>query len=448
MTTATADTGPSASGLGPFHRFFLALTQGSYPLFGAAIAAMIWANAFPHHYHDFWHAELTVSIGSHALTKSVAHWIDEALMALFFFLVGLEIKRELLVGGLSSPKQALLPIVAALGGMAVPALIFVGLNAGTDTIRGWGIPMATDIAFALAVLSLLGPRVPVGLKLFLSALAIADDLGAVLVIALFYTQSIQLAYLAAAGVLLAVLFAGNMLWVRWTPFYVFFGIALWLAVMGSGVHATVAGVLVALCIPARGKTDTDTFVQSVRRNLEIFECDAESCGRSILLNRNHLNAVQAIDLACKDVETPLQRLEHDLQPWVAYGVLTLFALANAGLPFSGMSLTGSLASPVTLGVLLGLFVGKPLGIFSFSYLASRLGNAKLPEGVSWPMIFGVGLLAGIGFTMSLFISGLSLDPDTGVGNAKLAIILASLVSGTAGFFFLRRSLSPRGPVPS
>jgi len=425
-----------------FQRFFREITQGSYPLFGAAIAAMVWANLFADHYHHFWHADMTIAVGPYALTKSVAHWIDEALMALFFFVVGLEIKRELLVGGLSSPKQALLPVAAAAGGMVVPALIYVSLNIGSDTLRGWGIPMATDIAFALAVLSLLGSRVPLGLKLFLSALAIADDLGAVLVIALFYTASIQGVYLVAALGLFLLLALGNLLWVRWTPYYVFFGVALWLAVMGSGVHATVAGVLVALCIPARARTDTDTFVRTVQRHLATFDCDENDCGRTILMNRRHLNAVQAIDLACKHVETPLQRLEHGLQPWIAYGVLTLFALANAGLPLGGMNWAGALGSPVTTGIFLGLFIGKPLGIFVFTYLASKWGKAPLTHGVTWPMIAGVGLLAGIGFTMSLFITGLSLETAGGVANAKLAIILVSLVSGFLGYGLLRKSLPP------
>jgi NhaA family Na+:H+ antiporter len=441
MTTGPTISLDSEAPVAPFQRFFRRLTQGSYPLFAAAIAAMIWANLSAHHYHDFWHAEMTIAIGSSALTKSIAHWIDEALMALFFFVVGLEIKRELLVGGLSTPKQALLPIAAAVGGMVVPAIIYASLNYGSDMIRGWGIPMATDIAFAVAVLGLLGHRVPLGLKLFLSALAIADDLGAVLVIALFYTQTIQVAYLAAAGAMLAFLLVGNMMWVRWTPFYVFCGTALWLAVMGSGVHSTVAGVLVALFIPARGKTDTDTFVRNVRRHLDTFACEGDSCGHTLLLNRNHLNAVQSIDLACKEVETPLQRLEHDLQPWVAYGVLTLFALANAGLPLGGMNWVGALASRVTLGVALGLSVGKPLGIFSFTYAAAKLTKAQLSQGVTWPMIAGAGMLGGIGFTMSLFISGLSFGEEAAAGNAKLAIILASLVSGILGYCLIRWSLS-------
>jgi NhaA family Na+:H+ antiporter len=239
---------------------------------------------------------------------------------------------------------------------------------------------------------------------------------------------------------LGALAAGNLLWVRWTPYYVFTGIALWLAILGSGVHATVAGVLVALCIPARGKTDTGTFVRTVQRHLKVFDCDGAGCGHTILMNRAHLNAVQAIDLACQEVETPLQRLEHDLHAWVAYGVLTLFALAHAGLPLGGMNWSSALTSPVTMGIFLGLLIGKPVGIVGFTYLASRLGRAPLTRGVTWPMITGVGLLAGIGFTMSLFITGLSLDTPAGVANAKLAIILVSLAAGLLGYGVIRKAL--------
>ena len=428
---------------GAFQRFFKRITQGSYPLFLAAIVALVWANTAAHNYHSFWHTEFSVRLGSFLLTKTLAHWIDEALMALFFFVVGLEIKRELLVGGLSSPRQAILPIAAALGGMIVPALIFFAFNAGAPTANGWGIPMATDIAFALAVLGLLGKRAPMGLKLFLSALAIADDLGAVLVIALFYTPTIHIGSLLVAAGILAILLCGNLMWVRWTPFYAFWGVALWFAVLGSGVHATVAGVVVALFIPAQGKFDTDTFVRNVRYHLDQFSCEEDSCGFSILLNKNHLNAVQAIDFYCQGVETPLQRLEHALQPWVAYLVLTLFALANAGLSLGGLDWAGALRHPVTLGVALGLTMGKPLGIFGFSFFATRLFGAQLPSGVGWLDILGAGMLGGIGFTMSLFVTGLSFSIPELAGNAKLAIIMASVTSGILGYLVIFRSAHSR-----
>jgi Na+:H+ antiporter, NhaA family len=431
---------------GAFQLFFRQITQGSYPLFLAAVAALAWANLDAYSYHALWHTELSVGLGPFLLTKTLAHWIDEALMAVFFFVVGLEIKRELLVGGLSSPRQAILPVAAAIGGMAVPALIFLAFNAGTVAAKGWGIPMATDIAFALAVLSLLGDRAPLGLKLFLSALAIADDLGAVLVIALFYTPVIHAGYLLAAIAILGILLAGNLMWIRWTLFYAVCGVALWFAVLGSGIHATVAGVVVALFIPARGKFDTDTFVRNVRHHLDRLSCEDESCGFSILLNRNHLNSVQAIDLCCKNVETPLQRLEHALQPWVAYLVLTLFALANAGLHLGGLDWAGALGDPVTQGVALGLTLGKPLGVVGFSFMATRWFKAQLPSGVGWADILGAGLLSGIGFTMSLFVTGLSFSSPEMAENAKLAIILASVVSGILGYMVIFRAVRGRPAV--
>lgn len=424
---------------GAFQRFFKRITQGSYPLFLAAVTALVWANVDAHSYHALWHTDLSIGLGPALLTKTLAHWIDEALMAIFFFVVGLEIKRELLVGGLSSPRQAILPIAAAIGGMVVPALIFLAFNAGTPTAKGWGIPMATDIAFALAALSLLGNRVPLGLKLFLSALAIADDLGAVLVIAVFYTPSIHVGYLLASAGILGILLAGNLMWIRWTTFYAFWGVALWFTVLGSGVHATVAGVVVALFIPARGKFDTDTFIRNVQYHLGQFSCEEKSCGFSILLNPNHLNTVQAIDFWCKSVETPLQRLEHALQPWVAYLVLTLFALANAGLYLGGLDWAGALGDPVTRGVALGLVLGKPLGIFGFSFLATKLLRAQLPLGVGWLDILGAGMLGGIGFTMSLFVTGLSFSIPEVADNAKLAIILASVSSGILGYAVIFRA---------
>jgi NhaA family Na+:H+ antiporter len=401
----------------------------------AAIVALIWANVSANTYHSFWHTEISLSFGHFQISKSLAHWIDEALMTLFFFTVGLEIKREVLVGELSSPKQAVLPIAAAVGGMLFPAMIYTAFNYGSPAARGWGIPMATDIAFSLAVLAILKDRVPAGLRLFLSAFAIADDLGAVLVIAIFYTQTLVWKYLFYSLLFIAGLAAANRLWIRKTLVYVILGIGMWFTILGSGVHATVAGVIVAMFIPARGKYDMVTFAGNVRTYLNQIERDGEF-GSSILMNRQNLNAVQAIDLACLDVETPLQRLEHALQSWVAYMVLPLFALANSGLVLKGMDVIQASKNPVTLGVLFGLVVGKPLGIFLFAYLAGRFLNAQLPRGVRWSHIFGTGLLGGIGFTMSLFISGLSFTSAQFMDFSKLGIILASIICGILGLVIL------------
>jgi NhaA family Na+:H+ antiporter len=452
-TPAGAPPPPDAGIIDAFERFFRRFVSGSYPLFAAVAVALIWANAAPHSYHAVWHAELSVTVGPFAIVKSLAHWIDEALMTLFFFTVGLEIKRELLVGALSSPKQAVLPVAAALGGMLIPATIYALINSGTDSARGWGIPMATDIAFSLAILGLLGRRVPLQLKIFLSALAIADDLGAVLVIALFYTPVISWIHLGAAAGFVLLLGTANRLWLRWTLVYVLLGLGLWFAVLGSGVHATVAGVMVAMFIPARGKYDTDTFLREVRRRLEDFTCEPGSCGHSILLNRSHLEAVQSIELACEAVETPLQRLEHGLQVWIAYLVLPLFALANSGLVLKGLDMAAAARHPITLGILLGLILGKPIGISLFTFLAVKVLKVALPQALAWRHILGVSCLAGIGFTMSLFIAGLSFDrPDFG-DYARLGIIEASVLCGAVGFAVLwatpaaphqpsRRSASP------
>lgn len=429
-------------GLEIFQRFILKLSSGSMPLFAAAVAAMIWANWAAHSYHAFWHTPITLEIGSWQISRSFAHWIDDALMTLFFFTVGMEIKREILVGELSSIKKALLPITAALGGMLVPAAIYALFNYNQPTLRGWGIPMATDIAFALAALAVLGRRLPLGLRIFLSALAIADDLGAVLVIALFYTAAISWSHLLAALVFMAGLLIANRLWVRWTLVYAILGIGVWLAVLGSGVHATVAGVVVAMFIPARGKYDTDVFIRQVEKNLNRFECENDSCGFTILLNKIHMESVLNIEMACHDVETPIQRMEYSLHSWVAYLILPLFALANAGLVLKEMDVAAAAAQPVTLGIVLGLAVGKPIGIFLFTLLAVRVLRTDLPAGVQWGHIAGVSMLGGIGFTMSLFISGLSFVSPEYAAYSKLGIISASLISalgGLAVLFFSSRS---------
>jgi len=430
---------------GPFQRFFQKIVHGSYPLFLATVIALVWANVSPHSYHDLWHKEFSIALGHFQISKSLVHWIDEALMSLFFFTVGLEIKREFLVGGLSSPKQAILPIAAAAGGMIVPAIIYGIFNYGTDTAHGWGVPMATDIAFSLAILSALGARIPLGLKLFLTAFAIADDLGAVVVIALFYTKSIVWSSLGVSVLFLLGLAVANRLWIRSTLVYVILGLGLWYAVLSSGIHATVAGVIVAMFIPARGKYDTDTFLKTVSKNLHAFDCESDSCGYSILLNRTHLNAVQAIDLACRDVETPLQRLEHSLQSWIAYVVLPLFALANSGLTVKSIDISSAMLHPVTLGIMLGLVLGKPVGISLFTFLSVRVLRTPLPSGVNWRHIIGAGLLGGIGFTMSLFISGLSFVKPELLDVSKLGILAGSIVSALAGYIVLSLAVESEDP---
>ncbi len=365
-------------------------------------------------------------------------------MAFFFFTVGLEIKREMLVGELASLRKALLPASAALGGMLFPSLIFIYFTYGTAMAKGWGIPMATDIAFALGALAVLGRSIPVGLRVFLSAFAIADDLGAVLVIALFYTKTITLHYLLISLLFVGGLALANFFWVRHTLVYAILGTGLWLAILGSGIHATVAGIIVAMFVPARAKYDTDKFLSEVSTHLNEFQCEPAGCGHSILLNERHLNAVQSIELAAHHAETPLQRLEHSLHPWVAFVVIPFFALANAGVSFAGMDILNALLSPLTLGVSLGLLLGKPLGITLLSFLTVKTGLASLPSGVRWSHIVGASILGGIGFTMSLFIMGLSFSDETLIDQSKFGILAGSLASGVIGLAFLRFGPAGKG----
>jgi NhaA family Na+:H+ antiporter len=421
----------------PTQRFFKKEATSSLLLIAATLIALVWANSNAlEWYHHLWHTEVSIHFGHAAISKSLSHWVNDGLMALFFFTVGLEIKRELLVGELSSPQKALFPVFAAAGGIVFPAAIYIAINHGSPSISGWGIPMATDIAFALGAIAIFGKRLPLGLRVFLAAFAIADDLGAVLVIALFYTNDIVVSNLAICAGLVVMLGICNFLWVRSTLIYAILGVLIWLAVLGSGIHATAAGVIVSFFIPARGKYDTDRFIQNAKTRLNAFECAEQSCGFSILLNQEHLNAVKALEMDCQDVETPLQRMLHALHPWVAFLVLPIFALGNAGLTLGEIDLYEALTNPVSLGIILGLFVGKPIGITFFSYLSVKLKISVLPEGIRWAHIFGASLLGGIGFTMSLFISGLSFTDPILINYSKLSILCVSVLSAVAGILFL------------
>ncbi|GAB4334292.1 MAG: sodium/proton antiporter NhaA [Desulfobulbaceae bacterium] len=423
--------------IGPFQRFVRKVATGGVLLFCSTVIALIWANFSHDSYHSFWHAPLSLRLGPLEVTRSVQHWIDEALMTLFFFTVGLEIKRELLIGELASFKRALLPVAAAVGGMVLPAAIYAWFTYGTPGSRGWGIPMATDIAFALAVIAVLGHRIPIGVRIFLSALAIADDIGAVLVIALFYTQSISWPFLLAALVMLGGIVLANLLWVRYTLLYFLLGTGVWIAILGSGIHATVAGVVVALLIPAQGRYDTATFIRKVFRFLEKFDCDSEeSCGHTVLINQRHLTIIQNIEHACHQTQTPLQRMLGALHSWVALLILPLFALANAGVYVAGMDVWAALSSPVSIGIICGLVIGKPLGIFACTFAASRALDAPLSHGVTWLHILGAGMLGGIGFTMSIFISGLSFTDPAFVETSKFGVLVGSMLSGGLGLALL------------
>jgi len=423
-----------------FQYFFTKISQGGFLLFGSAILAFIWSNLASVGYSHFWHQELEFHVGSFVLSHSLIHWVNDGLMTIFFLTVGLEIKREFLVGGLSDPKRAVLPVAAAMGGMVVPALIYVFFNIGSPSIVGWGVPMATDIAFSLAVLSLFGKKIPFGLRLFLTAFAIADDLGAILVIALFYTPSINLSALAVGVLIIVGLWGLNRSGVRLTFPYLILCVLLWFAVSKAGLHSTIAGVVTAMFIPSKGKYDTDIFLQMVSEKLERIRCQGGGCGQSILINRAHLDVVQDIKLACKEVETPLQRLEHGLSSWVGYLILPLFALSNGGVTLVGFDLVAAITDPITMGIFLGLLVGKPVGIFVFTFAVAKVLKTELIQGTTWTQIFGAGLLGGIGFTMSLFISNLSFIGGSSLEYAKIGIMIGSLASACCGYAILRWSI--------
>ena len=411
---------------------------GGLLLILATIAALIWANSsYYESYHHVWH-EIKVGIawGDIDLISSIHHWINDGLMALFFFVVGLEIKREVMGGELSTLKKAALPIAAAVGGMVLPALLYLTFNLGSPEYdNGWGIPMATDIAFALGLLALLGKRVPLNLKIFLTALAIADDLGAVMVIAVFYTDTIDFYELIYASFFLAVLIIANLAGVRKTLFYALVGFAgVWIAFVYSGVHATIAGVLIALTIPARTQIDETDYITRLSELLAKYKKQDKDPDSS-LLTKGQVHVLTEITELNERAHTPLQRIEHTLHPVTAYFILPVFALSNAGVHIDG-KVIDMLFHPISIGIVLGLVLGKLLGITLFSKLIVRLKLAALPEGVQWSHIYGAALLAGIGFTMSMFISDLAFDDDKYIQIAKVGIMAASLVSAVLGMLWL------------
>jgi NhaA family Na+:H+ antiporter len=360
-------------------------------------------------------------------------------MAIFFFVVGLEIKREISVGQLSTFRSALLPVAAAVGGLVAPALIYAALNAGTPGERGWGVPMATDIAFALGVLALVGSRVPVGLKVFLTALAIADDLGAVLVIALFYTDHVNLLALGAVAGLVVLLFLAVRLTARWYSLYILLGIGVWAAMLASGVHATVAGILVALVIPVRAGIEPDQFLEAILDKVGWLQ-QATLTRDSMVRDREQMAAIEDIGSATLDFLPAGFALERYLHPVTAFFILPVFALFNAGVRLDGR-IQEALLQPVSLGIVLGLFFGKQVGITLTSFVAVKSGQAELPAGVTLAQLYGASVLGGIGFTMSIFVAGLAFPEGPLLAAAKLGILAASAISGVVGFVVLKLVLT-------
>ncbi len=420
----------------PFREFTKAEASSGILLIICTVIALIWANSgISDSYFHLWHTKISVGLGEFSLDYSLHYWINDGLMAIFFFVVGLEIKREFLVGELSSARQAMLPVMAALGGMIVPALIYFLFNSGGEGEAGWGIPMATDIAFVIGLMALLGSSVPTNLKIFVTALAIADDIGAVLVIAFFYTADLSVTALIIGAGVLVLLILMNRLGVRNLLVYIILGTALWLAFLKSGVHATVAGVILAFVIPATSRYNTKEFLESGKELLDEFDKEGEE-GPNVLANEERQNIVMTLESTCSKVLTPLQRFEHALNPWVSFFIMPVFALANAGVPLQ-QDFFHALFNEVSLGIIGGLFIGKQIGIFFFSWIAVKFKIAGLPSKVRWGQIYGAGILAGIGFTMSLFITNLAFTSEELSNIAKVGILTASLIAGIAGYIVLK-----------
>ncbi len=430
-----------------FQRFTRLQASGGILLLISTILALMWANSpWAHSYVELWETNLSISVGTFSLAKHLLKWVNDGLMVIFFFVVGLEIKREITVGELASPRRAALPIVAALGGMLLPAALYAAVNAGTDGASGWAIPMATDIAFTLGILTVMGKRVPLSLKVFFTALAIADDLGAVLVIAFFYSHEILVAGLVAGGIILVALTALNVTGVRHPLPYSVLGIGLWLAFLESGVHPTIAGVLLAFTIPARTRAKTQAFMAQCMAVLGGVDAASrlktESGAAEADVSDRQQAAAHALEAIAERIQTPAQRLEHSVTPWATYLILPLFALANAGVGFSG-NIVEALSNPISLGILAGLVLGKSLGITLFAWLAVKTGVAQMPARITWGQLFSATWLAGIGFTMSLFISSSAFAEPSLLTTAKISILVASLLSGTVGVVLLLVTTSKR-----
>lgn len=427
---------------GPFQRFFKVEAASGILLIVATVFAMIWANSgFSDSYNKIINWELTVQVGQvFYLSKPLILWINDGLMAIFFFVVGLEIKREILVGELSTFRQAALPVFAAIGGMLIPAVLFVVLHGSNPGVEGWGIPMATDIAFSLGILSLLGKRVPLALKVFLAAFAIVDDLGAVIVIAAFYSESIGWNYILIALSLFIMLAVSLRVGMRSGTVFLIVGGFIWYYVLKSGLHPTVAGVMLAFIVPVRRTIKLGVFNRVMKYNLIPF--GKSKSEDKLLLNKEQCDALDNIENYVKKVQSPLQSLEHDMHGITSFFIMPVFALANAGILLSappGENVIGH----ISINIALALMLGKVVGVLMFSWLGIKLKLTELPAGTRWIHIVGLGMLGGIGFTMSMFISSLAFQDAVMLNHAKIGILVGSLLSGVAGYLILRRTLEPQ-----
>ena len=429
------------SGNNMFQRFLHSQVVSAFILIGATAIALIWANSqWGQFYYDLSHTYMGIRFGEWEFKLTLSHWIKDGLMAIFFFVVGLEIKREVVVGELSSIDKAMLPVCAAIGGAVVPAGIYAAVNMGSGTIAGWGIPMATDIAFALGVLSMFGSRVPLGLKVFLMALAIADDLIAVAAIAVFYTPDLDVATLLLSVIPLILMFIFNRLGVRATWVYTSLAFIVWLGVLGSGVHATIAGVLVAMVIPVRPVIDPQELIDSTSKLLEDIKGDDNSLD-ALIHDSERRASMSQLSLTVEDAIPPAIALEHRLHPFQSFVILPLFALFSAGVAFSADTMAG-FPTEISLGVILGLVIGKPVGVLLASLLVIKIGKIDL-HGITLGQLIGAGCLAGIGFTMSIFISELAYTDETFIDQAKVAILIASIAAGVLGALVLHFTLPKR-----
>lgn len=426
----------------PFEDFLHAQTTTGLILMFMTIIALITANSqLAEAYQHLFHTDINLEIGSWSISHSVHHWINDGLMAIFFFIIGLEIKREILVGELSNIKVAILPILSAIGGMVLPALIYLGINGQTEAAEGWGIPMATDIAFAISALVLLGNRVSPALVTFLVALAIVDDLGAVVVIALFYTQEINLLALSMAFASFLVLVSFNRFGIHAVLPYFLVGLGMWLFMLESGIHATIAGVIAAMAIPSKPKYAPANFTSHTKNLLDEF--DNYPVATDHMMHERQKAIVQNIKDKIDSIGSPASRLEHTLHLPVSLLVIPLFALANAGVSIDFSSVTDTVMQPVSLGIIAGLIVGKVVGIAGVAWLAIKMKIAKLPQDTSMSQIIGVSFLGGIGFTMSIFVADLAfLGNDDLIFQAKIGILVASLFAGAIGFILLKFIIKP------
>lgn len=421
----------------PFENFFHRQASGGIVLLAATILALILANSpLRESYFHFWEIKLAIGAGTWGFTQSIHHWINDGLMALFFFVVGLELKREFLAGELATARKAALPAFAAFGGMLVPALTYYLLVPELPEAKGWGVPMATDIAFALGIVALLGNKISRGLAIFLTALAIVDDLGAVVVIAIFYSGKISCLSLAIAGTFWLLLFIGNRLKIQHPSFYALIGICLWFAMLKSGIHPSIAGVMIGSTIPIAPRYPRQLFLDKADQLLKRYRKLRQEEGPFV--DQKKVGTLLALETVCHDALSPLQRMEHEMHRWVIFGVMPIFALANAGIPLGWGELQVALNQPVTIGVVVGLFIGKPVGIFLFSWLAVKLNLADLPKESSWSALLGIGILGGIGFTMSIFIANLAFYRPEMISQAKTGIFGASLLAGITGYLLLAK----------